>query len=47
MNFFGLHPTQAEVISSLLTITGIVLWLVLQRRASLQKAASGDVKSKT
>ncbi len=32
LNFLGLHPTQAEVISSLLFVTGIILWLYLKRR---------------
>jgi len=31
------HPTQAEVISSLLFITGVVLWIVLTRRATSPK----------
>jgi prolipoprotein diacylglyceryl transferase len=33
LNFLGLQPTQAEVISFLLIITGIILWIVLNRRA--------------
>ena len=33
MDFFGLRPTQAEVISSLLIITGVVIWIVLTRKA--------------
>lgn len=37
MNFFGLQPTQAEVISSLLIISGVVIWVVLKRRAKQQK----------
>jgi prolipoprotein diacylglyceryl transferase len=32
MNLFGLHPTQAEVISSLLVIGGVALWIFLRRR---------------
>ncbi|TAL41726.1 MAG: diacylglyceryl transferase, partial [Chitinophagaceae bacterium] len=32
LDIFGIHPTQAEVISALLIITGIVLWYVLRRR---------------
>ena len=32
MNFFGLHPTQAEVISTGLVIVGIVLWIFLIQR---------------
>jgi phosphatidylglycerol:prolipoprotein diacylglycerol transferase len=34
LNIFGFHPTQAEVISSLLFLTGVVLWIVLRRRAT-------------
>jgi phosphatidylglycerol:prolipoprotein diacylglycerol transferase len=33
MDLFGFHPTQAEVISTLLFITGVVLYIVLNRRA--------------
>jgi len=34
------HPTQAEVISALLFITGIVLWIILKRRSKLPKLAA-------
>jgi prolipoprotein diacylglyceryltransferase len=37
LDIFGFHPTQAEVISSLLFITGVVLWIVLTRRATSPK----------
>ncbi|MBK5271219.1 MAG: prolipoprotein diacylglyceryl transferase, partial [Bacteroidia bacterium] len=33
LDIFGFHPTQAEVISSLLFLTGIILWMFLNRRA--------------
>ncbi len=33
MNILGLHPTQAEVISSLLFLAGLVIWIVLGQRA--------------
>lgn len=33
LNIFGLQPTQAEVISSLLFISGLVIWIVLKRRS--------------
>ena len=33
LNLFGLHPTQAEVISFLLIISGVVLWIYLVQRA--------------
>jgi prolipoprotein diacylglyceryl transferase len=32
MEFFGLHPTQAEVISAGLMITGIILWIFLSQK---------------
>ena len=47
MNLFGLHPTQAELISSLLIISGIVLWLILIRKSGSQKVASGKEAIKT
>jgi phosphatidylglycerol:prolipoprotein diacylglycerol transferase len=37
LNILGFHPTQAEVISSLLFLTGVVLWIVLMRRTTSQK----------
>lgn len=32
MDFFGFHPTQAEIISSALMISGVVLWLYLKKK---------------
>ncbi|RYY63123.1 MAG: diacylglyceryl transferase [Chitinophagaceae bacterium] len=32
MDLFGFHPTQAEVISTLLFITGVVLWFTLKKK---------------
>ena len=37
MNLFGFYPTQAEVISTLLFITGAILFVMLRRRASVVK----------
>jgi phosphatidylglycerol---prolipoprotein diacylglyceryl transferase len=37
LDIFGFHPTQAEVISSLLIISGVTIWIVLNRRAKQQK----------
>jgi prolipoprotein diacylglyceryltransferase len=34
LDIFGLHPTQAEVISSLLFLSGLVIWIVLKRKAT-------------
>ncbi len=31
-NIFGLHPTQAEIISFALVIVGIILWVVLKKK---------------
>jgi phosphatidylglycerol---prolipoprotein diacylglyceryl transferase len=31
-DIFGWHPTQAEIISSLLVISGVVIWVMLSRR---------------
>ncbi|HYC40692.1 MAG TPA: prolipoprotein diacylglyceryl transferase family protein [Chitinophagaceae bacterium] len=39
MNLFGLRPTQAEVISFLLVLVGVILWILLIRRARKQKLA--------
>lgn len=40
INLFGFHPTQAEVISTLLFLAGLGLWIYLKRRYKLSK--SGD-----
>jgi phosphatidylglycerol---prolipoprotein diacylglyceryl transferase len=40
LNIFGLQPTQAEVISTLLFLTGLVLWIVLKRRELTVKSTS-------
>jgi phosphatidylglycerol---prolipoprotein diacylglyceryl transferase len=32
LNLFGFHPTQAEVISALLFLGGLVLWIMLKRK---------------
>jgi phosphatidylglycerol---prolipoprotein diacylglyceryl transferase len=34
LNIFGFQPTQAEVISTLLFLAGLVLWLILKKRAN-------------
>jgi len=36
MNFLGFHPTQAEIISTLLFIGGVGLFVVLWRRSQLK-----------
>jgi phosphatidylglycerol:prolipoprotein diacylglycerol transferase len=40
LNIFGLQPTQAEVISTLLFLTGLMLWIVLKRRELTVKSTS-------
>jgi phosphatidylglycerol---prolipoprotein diacylglyceryl transferase len=40
LDIFGFHPTQAEVISTLLFFSGIAIWIVLRRRAVSSKLAT-------
>jgi prolipoprotein diacylglyceryl transferase len=40
INLFGLQPTQAEVISTLLFLSGVIIWVVLSRKAKLKKSTS-------
>ena len=40
LDIFGFHPTQAEVISSLLFLAGLIIWIVLKKRESLAKSTS-------
>lgn len=40
LNLFGFQPTQAEVISTLLVLTGIVLWIVLKKSADAGKSTA-------
>jgi len=40
LNIFGLQPTQAEVISTLLFLTGLILWISLKKRESAAKSTS-------
>lgn len=40
LNIFGFQPTQAEVISTLLFVTGLALWIILHRRARQVKSTS-------
>lgn len=40
MDLFGFQPTQAEVISTFLVLTGIGLWIWLKRNARGQKSAA-------
>ncbi len=37
MNLFGFHPTQAEVISTLLFLSGLLLFILLRRRVIMLK----------
>ena len=41
LNIFGFQPTQAEVISTLLFLGGIVLWFYLKKRNNTPKSTSG------
>jgi len=38
LNIFGFQPTQAEVISTLLFLTGLVIWVVLKRKSTKAKS---------
>ena len=38
LNIFGFQPTQAEVISTLLFLTGLILWILLKRRPQVVKS---------
>ena len=37
MSFLGFNPTQAEVISSLLLLSGIGIWIYLTQKAKKAK----------
>lgn len=38
INFFGFQPTQAEVISTFLFLTGVIIWVVLTRKSGTKKS---------
>ncbi|HEX5653704.1 MAG TPA: prolipoprotein diacylglyceryl transferase family protein [Chitinophagaceae bacterium] len=40
INLFGFQPTQAEVISTLLFLSGLVLWIVLKKNAASRKSTA-------
>jgi len=40
LTIFGFQPTQAEVISTLLFLTGLILWIILKKRESTVKSTS-------
>jgi len=44
LDFFGFHPTQAELISTLLFLAGLAIWVVLTKKAALQKSTSPAAK---
>lgn len=39
-SIFGMHPTQAEIISVLLVLTGIGIWVILERNKAQTKHAT-------
>lgn len=43
LNIFGFQPTQAEVISSLLILTGLALWMILKRNEKRKKRSSAQL----
>ena len=40
LDIFGLLPTQAEIISSLLFLTGVAIWIILARNAKISKTST-------
>jgi phosphatidylglycerol---prolipoprotein diacylglyceryl transferase len=42
INLFGFKPTQAEVISTLLFLGGVIIWVVLYRKSKLKKSIQGN-----
>lgn len=40
LNIFGFQPTQAEVISTLLFLSGLILWIMLKKSAQDMKSTS-------
>lgn len=38
INIFGLHPTQAEVISTLLFLSGLTIWIFLRRKHTVTES---------
>lgn len=40
INLFGFHPTQAEVISTLLFLAGLAIWIILRRKGQTEKSTS-------
>lgn len=40
MDVFGFHPTQAEIISSLLFLTGLILFIWLRRKKATEKSTT-------
>ena len=45
LDLFGFHPTQAEVISTLLFLTGLGIWFYVTRKAKHKMAATNTTKS--
>ncbi len=41
LDIFGLHPTQAELISCLLVLTGIITWVILWKKAKIPGISPG------
>lgn len=44
LDIFGFQPTQAEVISTLLFLSGVTIWVILARKARQQKSTSAAAK---
>ena len=44
LDIFGLHPTQAEVISSLLFLSGLSIWVILSKKAKKSNSTEDALK---
>jgi prolipoprotein diacylglyceryltransferase len=44
LDLFGFHPTQAEVISTILFLTGLGIWIYLTKKTRQKPSANGSAK---
>lgn len=44
LDFLGMYPTQAEIISSLLILAGIVLWILLIQKNNASRSSGKEVQ---
>ena len=43
LDIFGFRPTQAEVISTILFLSGLAIWIIRAQKAKKQKLTGGAV----